>query len=105
MDTNARHRLQQLLAARPVLRTVHDCQEQLRQLWGTVASTKEDSAGRFASWCGRAEASGIQALEEFAGTLRHLALVDRQSAGRGDVLVERSRQRAARSARHGRTSI
>ena len=105
LDATARQRLQQLLAAHPMLRTVHDCQEQLRQLWGTVASTKEDVEGRFASWCGRAEASGIQALEEFAGTLRHLALVDRQSAGRGDVLVERSRQRAARSARHGRTSI
>jgi stearoyl-CoA desaturase (delta-9 desaturase) len=73
-----------------MLRTVHDCQEQLRQLWGTVASTKEDVTGKFASWCGRAEASGIQALEEFAGRLRHLALADRQSAGGGDVLVEGS---------------
>ncbi len=77
LDTNARHRLQQLLAAHPMLRTVHDCQEQLRQLWGTVAATNEEVSGRFASWCGRAEASGIQALEEFAGTLRHLALADR----------------------------
>jgi stearoyl-CoA desaturase (Delta-9 desaturase) len=90
LDTNARHRLQQLLAAHPILKTVHDCQEQLRQLWGTVASTKEDVAGRFARWCGRAEASGIQALEEFAGTLRRLALADQKSAGRGDMLVERS---------------
>jgi stearoyl-CoA desaturase (delta-9 desaturase) len=85
LDATARQRLQQLLAAHPMLRTVHDCQEQLRQLWGTVASTKEDVEGRFASWCGRAEASGIRALEEFAGTLRHLALADRQSAGEGDV--------------------
>jgi len=77
LDTNARHRLQQLLAAHPMLRTVHDCQEQLRQLWGTVASTQEDAAARFASWCGRAEASGIRALEQFAGTLRHLAYADR----------------------------
>lgn len=77
LDTNARHRLQQLLAAHAMLRTVHDCQEQLRQLWGTVASTREDMAETFAIWCGRAEASGIQALEEFAGTLRHLALGDR----------------------------
>jgi stearoyl-CoA desaturase (Delta-9 desaturase) len=90
LDTNARHRLQQLLAAHPMLRTVHDCQEQLRQLWGTIASTKEDVAGRFASWCGRAEASGIQALQEFAGVLRHLTLADQESAGRGDMSIERS---------------
>jgi stearoyl-CoA desaturase (delta-9 desaturase) len=90
LDTNATHRLQQLLAAHPMLKTVHDCQEQLRQLWGTVASTKEDMAGRFASWCGRAEASGIQALKEFAGMLRHLALADQESACREDMLVERS---------------
>jgi stearoyl-CoA desaturase (delta-9 desaturase) len=90
LDTNARHRLQQLLAAHPMLKTVHDCQEQLRQLWGTVASTKEDVAGRFARWCARAEASGVQALEEFAGTLRHLALADQESAARADALVERS---------------
>jgi stearoyl-CoA desaturase (delta-9 desaturase) len=76
LDTNARHRLQQLLAAHPMLRTVHDCQEQLRQLWATVASTREGAAARFASWCGIAEASGIRVLEEFAGTLRHLALTD-----------------------------
>jgi stearoyl-CoA desaturase (delta-9 desaturase) len=90
LDTNARHRLQQLLAAHPMLRTVHDCQEQLRQLWGTIASTKEDVAGRFASWCGRAEASGIQALQEFAGVLRHLTVADQESAGRGDMSIERS---------------
>jgi stearoyl-CoA desaturase (delta-9 desaturase) len=89
LDTSASHRLQQLLAAHPMLGTVHDCQEQLRQLWATVASTREDVAARFASWCGRAEASGIQALKEFAGRLRHLTLADRQSAGEGDVLVDR----------------
>jgi stearoyl-CoA desaturase (delta-9 desaturase) len=85
LDADAKHRLQQLLAAHQVLGTVHDCQEQLRQLWGTVASTKEDAAGRFASWCARAEASGIRALQEFAGTLRHLAFADLQSGDEGDV--------------------
>jgi hypothetical protein len=57
----------------------------LRQLWGTVASTREDAAARFASWCVRAEASGIRALQDFADTLRHLAFADRQSMGEGDV--------------------
>jgi Fatty-acid desaturase len=88
LDTNARHRLQQLLAAHPMLGTVHDCQEQLRQLWGTVTSGKQDAAAMFASWCARAEASGIQVLEEFAGKLRHFTLADPQSAGAGGVLIE-----------------
>lgn len=90
LDANARHRLQQLLAAYPVLRTVHDCQEQLRQLRGTVTSTGEDVVGRFASWCARAEASGIKTLEDFAGTLRHLALADQEKADERDLLLERS---------------
>jgi stearoyl-CoA desaturase (Delta-9 desaturase) len=85
LDTAARHRLQQLLAAYPTLRTVHDCHEQLRQLWGTVNSTKEEMGERFVAWCARADASGIEALQDFAGTLRHLALAEPGMASARDL--------------------
>jgi hypothetical protein len=39
-------------------------------------ATKEDIGERFATWCARADASGIEALQDFAGTLRHLALAE-----------------------------
>ena len=42
LDTGARHRLQELLDAYPALKTVHDCQQQLRQLWETVNPGRDD---------------------------------------------------------------
>jgi stearoyl-CoA desaturase (delta-9 desaturase) len=65
--------LQELLDAYPALRTVHDCQQQLRQLWETVNPSRDDVLRMFREWCVRAEASGIKALEDFAGTLRRFS--------------------------------
>lgn len=70
LDARAQCRLQELLAAYPALRTIHEYQEQLRQLWGTADPTRDNLVSMFKSWCMRAEASGIQSLEYFAGTLR-----------------------------------
>jgi stearoyl-CoA desaturase (Delta-9 desaturase) len=73
LDAVARRRLQELLEAHPSLKTVHDCQEQLRQLWETANPTRDDVVRMFRSWCARAEASGIQSLEHFAGMLRRFS--------------------------------
>ncbi|MET0983827.1 MAG: fatty acid desaturase [Steroidobacteraceae bacterium] len=75
LDTVARCRLQQLIEAYPALRTVHEGQEQLRQLWETVTPTKDKLSDMFRGWCVRAEASGIKPLEDFAGTLRRFSFV------------------------------
>jgi stearoyl-CoA desaturase (Delta-9 desaturase) len=89
LDAPAQRRLQQLLGAYPILKTVHDCQEQLRQLWLAVNPANDDAARKFASWCARAEASGINALERFAGVLRHVTFADQQTARGGNPLRER----------------
>ena len=73
LDTVAQRRLQELLDAYPALRTVHDCQQQLRQLWETVNPSRDEVLRMFREWCVRAEASGIKALEDFAGTLRRFS--------------------------------
>jgi stearoyl-CoA desaturase (Delta-9 desaturase) len=70
LDTASQCRLQELLEAHPALKTVYECQEQLRQLWETVNPTKDEVVKRFSSWCVRAEASGIEALQDFSRTLR-----------------------------------
>lgn len=90
LDANARHRLQQLLAAHPALKTVHDCQEQLRQLWLATNPARDDAAGMFASWCARAEASGVNALEEFSRRLRCLTFAGHEKAGGGNPRLDRS---------------
>ena len=75
LDTVSQCRLRALLEAYPALKTVHECQEQLRQLWETVNPAKDDVVKMFRSWCVRAEASGIKALEDFSRTLRSFSFV------------------------------
>jgi stearoyl-CoA desaturase (Delta-9 desaturase) len=73
LDANARRRLVALLESHPPLKTVYECQEQLRQLWLTINPTKDSLVGTFKTWCARAEASGIDALSNFATGLRGLS--------------------------------
>jgi stearoyl-CoA desaturase (delta-9 desaturase) len=75
LDAVSRNRLQAMLENYPSLKTIYECQEQLRQLCETINPTKERLVAMFNSWCTRAESSGIQALQEFAGSLRGVALV------------------------------
>jgi stearoyl-CoA desaturase (delta-9 desaturase) len=82
LDAPAQRRLHALLETYPVLRTVHECQEQLRQLWDTANAGNHDVAGMFKNWCARAEASGIQALANFASAINRLSLIRRQRSRR-----------------------
>jgi stearoyl-CoA desaturase (delta-9 desaturase) len=42
----------------------------LRQLWLNTSFTREQLAAQLQSWCQRAEASGIAALQQFSQNLR-----------------------------------
>jgi len=44
--------------------------EELRALWTRTNVSAEQLVADLQSWCQRAEASGIQALQEFSMTLR-----------------------------------
>jgi stearoyl-CoA desaturase (delta-9 desaturase) len=90
LDADDKHRLQVLLEAHPPLKVVHDCQEQLRQLWETVNPAGDDAVRMFRSWCARADASGIKALEDFAGTLRRFSFVGDSERGHARLPIDRS---------------
>jgi stearoyl-CoA desaturase (delta-9 desaturase) len=74
LDAEARARLQAFIAHKPKLATLVEYRARL----AAVLEERSHDAGatlqRLQEWCREAEASGIRALEEFAGRLRGYAL-------------------------------
>lgn len=73
LDATARAHLASVLAGSHALRTVHDFQQQLVQLWEQANVSNEVLVKQLKEWCARAEASGIEALQEFSARLRGYA--------------------------------
>jgi stearoyl-CoA desaturase (delta-9 desaturase) len=73
MDAGSRERLENLLNRSQVLATVHRSRQQLQQVWDRTASSQEALLGALQQWCRDAENSGIQALQDFARSLRSYA--------------------------------
>ena len=57
-------------AEHPVLDKMVTMREELRQLWLSTSSSREQLAADLQGWCQRAEASGIAALQQFSQKLR-----------------------------------
>jgi stearoyl-CoA desaturase (delta-9 desaturase) len=70
LDPTSRQRLQSILERSQVLATVHRSRQQLQQVWDRTASSQEALLNALQQWCKEAEDSGIQALEDFARSLR-----------------------------------
>jgi stearoyl-CoA desaturase (delta-9 desaturase) len=70
LDASNRKRLQQLLQQSQVLATVHQSRKQLQQVWEKTAGSQEALVAALQQWCRDAEQSGIQALVDFAHTVR-----------------------------------
>ncbi len=70
MDAHTRVSLEELLRENHALREVHDFGQRLQQLWTERTATHESLLQALREWCEQAEASGIEALQEFARTLR-----------------------------------
>lgn len=66
----ARPQLAQARAEHPVLDKMVTMREELRQLWMSTSSSREQLAADLQGWCQRAEASGIAALQQFALKLK-----------------------------------
>ncbi len=60
----------QALAYSPALTTMTHMREELRHLWSDTTKTREQLVAQLASWCQRAESSGIAALRDFSVRLR-----------------------------------
>ena len=52
------------------LQTVYQLKHELANIWARSAATQEQLLKNLEDWCHRAEASGIQALQEFSYRLR-----------------------------------
>lgn len=70
LDEAGRARLHQVLERNQTLRTVHEFRQQLVSLWEQANVSNEGLVRQLKEWCARAEASGIEALQEFSARLR-----------------------------------
>jgi len=74
MNERDRDRLQDALQFSQTLRTVYEYRQQLNDLWSRTTASHEKLLAGLQEWCNQAEASGIQALQEFARSLRSYSL-------------------------------
>jgi stearoyl-CoA desaturase (Delta-9 desaturase) len=74
LDAVAKDRLHAVLEQSHVLCTVYQYQRRLQALWTRGAGGHEQMVHALQEWCRQAEATGIQALQEFARTLRCYAV-------------------------------
>lgn len=70
LDDLSKAKLDELVERHPTLRTVIEFRAELKTLWEGANVSNERLLNELKEWCARAEASGIEALEEFAATLR-----------------------------------
>jgi len=75
LDEGARARLQRALEQSQTLQTVYTMKQKLADVWQRSATTQDQLVQALQDWCREAEATGIQALKDFAAKLRHVRLV------------------------------
>jgi stearoyl-CoA desaturase (delta-9 desaturase) len=69
-----RERVKEMLSNSKKLETVYSMREDLTALWQRSSATKEQLVHELEDWCRRAEASGIDALQELSLRLRRYRL-------------------------------
>jgi len=70
LDDNDLKTLSDALTRSHALRTVYHFKQQLKSLWANSGGDQVKRVSRLQAWCAEAEQTGIQALMEFARTLR-----------------------------------
>jgi stearoyl-CoA desaturase (Delta-9 desaturase) len=70
LDESSRRRLAELVERHPTFQTVLQYRNELKTLWEGAHRSNDRLLADFGQWCARAEASGIQYLEEFAAYLK-----------------------------------
>ena len=74
IDQRGRGRLEQILERFANLRTVYEYRQQLQQVWSRKATSQEGLLQALQDWCRDAEATGIQALQDFARNMSRYSL-------------------------------
>lgn len=70
LDSASLNKLKTVLKSNPQLQTVYEMKEKLQDIWQRSATTQENLLHALEEWCHQAEATGIQALRDFARRLR-----------------------------------
>jgi stearoyl-CoA desaturase (delta-9 desaturase) len=74
IDDQAQQRLAALLNANPQLQAIYQFKQQLQDIWNRTTANKAELLQALSDWCKAAEATGIQALQEFSLRLRRYTL-------------------------------
>jgi stearoyl-CoA desaturase (delta-9 desaturase) len=74
MSEEAKHRLQIVLSVSQRLEIVYQYKQRLQEIWQRSTATQEHLLQALQEWCKQAEATGIQALQDFAQRLRGYSL-------------------------------
>ena len=72
LDAESRARLAELRHRHPRFRAVLELRSELKALWEGAHTSNERLLADFRAWCAKAEASGIQVLQEFVDYLKAL---------------------------------
>ncbi|MDH3420545.1 MAG: fatty acid desaturase [Gammaproteobacteria bacterium] len=73
LDASSRQRLDELMSKHPSFKTVLEFRAELKTLWSGAHRSNEHLLADVKAWCTKAEASGIQKLQDFAVYLRSFA--------------------------------
>lgn len=74
LDEKARRHLSELLNRNHTLQTVYEFRLRLQKLWESSTASNERLVQNVKDWCAQAEATGIEALQNFAARLRTYSL-------------------------------
>jgi len=74
MDDRSRSVLESMLSRFATLRTVYQFRQRLQEIWGRSAASHENLLQALQDWIQQAEATGVQALQEFAQRLKGYTL-------------------------------
>ncbi len=66
--------LAEALVCSASLRVVYEYRQRLQQIWTRATAGQENAMRALQEWCSQAEASGVQALQDFARSLRNYSL-------------------------------
>ena len=73
LPADDRAKLDEAIRQSRVIATVHSMRQELAALWQRSTASSDQLLKQLEDWCGRAEASGIAALQEFSRRLRSYA--------------------------------
>lgn len=71
LSSNAKNRLQALLATNERIKTVYAYKQSLQNVWLKTASTQKELVESLQQWCKQAEESGLDVLQQFSQQMKN----------------------------------